>query len=299
VTGDDEFLIQYGAEIILDTAVFWDSRVEYNGEADQYEVSDIIGPDEWHEHVDNNVYTNRMIQYHLGLAGEVLDWLEEHGRGKGAELRQRLDLSPERLARWRDIEAKIKINYEPETGLMEQFDGYFDLQEVDMADYEPRRKAMYTLLHEEGIDPNDTKLLKQPDVIMLLCLLADAYDDRTRQANWDYYAPRTDHRYGSSLGPTFHTILACRLGMPEVAYEHFMRAASADLEDSRGNADEGIHGASCGGMWQAAVLGFAGLRVTPEGYRVEPRLPKHWKRLRFTFRQRGKPVEVVVENESA
>jgi len=296
VTGDDDFMRDYGAEIILDTAAFWGSRVEYNAEADRYEVTDVIGPDEWHDHVDNNVYTNRMIRYHLGLAFEVLDWLDEHAPEKGAELRRRLDLSHERLARWRDIEAKIKINYDPETGLMEQFDGYFDLRDVDIADYEPRTQAMDTLLRESGIDPNDTQLLKQPDVIMLLCLLADAYDDRTRRANWDYYAPRTDHRYGSSLGPTFHAILACRLGMPEVAYEHFMHAAGADLEDSRGNAAEGIHGASCGGMWQAAVLGFAGLRVTPDGYRVEPHLPRHWKRLCFAFRHRGQPVEAVVEN---
>jgi len=298
VTGDDDFVRDYGAEIILDTAVFWGSRVEYDDEADQYEVTDVIGPDEWHEHVNNNVYTNRMIQYHLGLAFAVLEWLDEHAPEKGAELRQRLDLSHERLARWRDVEAKIKVNYDPATGLMEQFDGYFDLQDVDMAGYEPRTQPMYTLLRERGVDPNDTQLLKQPDVIVLLCLLPDAYDDRTRRANWDYYAPRTDHRYGSSLGSTFHAILACRLGKPEVAYEHLMRAAGADLEDSRGNAGEGIHGASCGGMWQAAVLGFAGLRVTPEGYHVASHLPKHWKRLRFTFWHRGQPVEVVVENET-
>jgi len=296
ITGDDDFLIHYGAEIILDTAVFWGSRVEYNAEADQYEVTGVIGPDEWHEHVNNNIYTNRLIQVHLGLAFEVLDWLDERVPEKGAELRQRLDLSPERLAHWREIEAKIKINHDPETGLMEQFDGYFALQEVDIADYEPRTQAMYNLLHERGIDPHNTKLLKQPDAIMLLCLLPDAYDDRTRRINWETYAPRTDHQYGSSLGPTFHAIMACRLGMPEVAYEHFVRAASADLEDSRGNVGEGIHGASCGGMWQAAVLGFAGLRVTPDGYHVAPHLPKHWKSLRFTFRHQGKPVEVVVEN---
>ncbi len=294
VTGDDDFMLRFGAEIVLDTAVFWGSRVEYDAEADRYEVTDVIGPDEWHEHVNNNVYTNRMIQHHLGLAFDVLEWLDEHAPEKSADLRERLDLSQERLARWRDIEAKIKVNYDPTTGLMEQFDGYFGLQEIDMADYEPRARPMDVLLRERGIDPNDTRLLKQPDVVMLLCLLPEAYDDETRRVNWGYYAPRTDHRYGSSLGPTFHAVLASRLGMPEVAYEHFMRAAAADLEDGRGNAGEGIHGASCGGMWQAAVLGFAGLRLTPDGYQVDPHLPEHWKRLRFTFRHRGRPVEVVV-----
>nr|HID14545.1 glycoside hydrolase family 65 protein [Anaerolineae bacterium] len=109
----------------------------------------------------------------------------------------------------------------------------------------------------------------------------------------------TDHRYGSSLGPTFHAILACRLGMPEVAYEHFMRAASADLQDSRGNAADGIHGASCGGMWQAVVLGFAGLQLSDERYIVNPRLPSHWKRLSFSFLHQGEKVNLVLSHHGS
>lgn len=92
---------------------------------------------------------------------------------------------------------------------------------------------------------------------------------------------------GSTLGPAITAIMACDAGEPEGAYAHFMSAARADLRDVRGNADDGIHGASAAGTWQAAVFGFAGLRLTPDGWQTHPRLPRHWRRLAFKFRYRG------------
>lgn len=290
VSGDDEFMRDYGAEIILDTAVFWGSRVEYNDERDRYEINDVIGPDEYHEHVNNNAFTNRMAQWHLETALETLAWLRREYLDKAAELEERLDLSAERLAHWADVIGCLHILHDPETGLMEQFEGFFELEDVDWQALEPRRKSVQTLL---GIErTNQVQALKQPDVLMLLYLLGDRYDPETKRVNWDYYAPRTDHAYGSSLGPAVHAILACELGLPEVAYDHFMRAALVDLEDVRENAADGIHGGSAGGVWQAVVFGFAGLKVNEAGWHVEPRVPIHWRRLAFRFYHRGKVVEI-------
>jgi len=129
---------------------------------------------------------------------------------------------------------------------------------------------------------------------MLLYLLGDEYDERTKRANWDYYEPRTDHTYGSSVGPAIHAIMGCEVGDLEAAYEHFMRAALADLRDLRGNAADGIHAASAGGTWQAVAFGFAGLKLTPQGIVTGPRLPPGWRRLRFKVIYRGKPAEIDV-----
>ena len=123
---------------------------------------------------------------------------------------------------------------------------------------------------------------------MLLYLLRDSYDERILRVNWDYYEPRTDHDFGSSLGGAIHATLGCEVGEMERAYQHFMRAALVDLEDLRGNTGDGIHAASAGGLWQALVFGFAGLRLTPEGPIAYPRLPRHWKRLRFSLRYHGR-----------
>ncbi len=290
VTGDDEFMHDYGAEIILDTAVFWGSRAEYNAERDRYEINDVIGPDENHEHVNNNLFTNRMVQWHLETALEMLAWLRREHPAKAAELEEQLDLSLERLAHWADVIGRLHILYDPDTGLMEQFEGFFELEDIDWQALEPRSQSVQSLL---GIKrTNEVQALKQADVLMLLYLLGDRYDLETKRVNWDYYQPRTDHTYGSSVSPAVHAILACELGMPEVAYGHFMRAALVDLDDVRGNAAEGIHGASAGGVWQSLVFGFAGLRLTTRGYTLKPQLPATWQRLAFSFQHHGLEMRV-------
>jgi beta-phosphoglucomutase len=283
--GDDAWMARYGAEIILDTAVYWGSRVEWNADHGRFQISDVIGPDEYHEHVDNNAFTNRMVRWHLQTALEVLRWLHQTYPDRATELIEKLDLMPERLEHWRAVIEDIYVPYDPETGLFEQFEGFFKLEDVDLAEYEPRTRSMQAVLGIEGA--NERQVLKQPDVLMLLYLLRHVYDRDTLRVNWDYYASRTDHTYGSSLGPAIHASLAAQLGRPEEAYEHFTRAALVDLGNVRGNVADGIHAASAGGLWQALVFGFGGVQLTADGPQVEPRLPPGWDRLKFGLKWRG------------
>ena len=289
VTDDEAWFIEKGAELVLDTAQFWASRAEKNTETEYYKFNDVIGPDEYHDHVNNNAYTNYMARWNLQTALEVLDWLKVHAPAKADELTQRLGLSPERLAKWKDVISHIYLPIHPD-GLIEQFDGYFQRRDVDLESLEPRDISAQALFGIEGC--NETQVLKQPDVLMLQYLLRSDFTDEQVRVNYDYYTPRTDHTYGSSLGPSIQAIMACDVGKQEDAYEHFIRAVRADLRDVRGNAGDGIHGASAGGTWQAIVFGFGGLRVTPQGWSIAPRLPKHWKRLQFKFFRRGE-LQVV------
>jgi kojibiose phosphorylase len=296
VTGDDAFMRSYGAEILLETARFWESRVEPDiHEPGSFSISNIIGPDEYHDHVDNNAYTNRMAAWHLQRALEVVVWLESNALQRADELKVKLGLSAERLGRWHEISDNLLVLHNRETGLIEQFKGFFHLPEVEWELYQGRTASMQSLLGIEGA--NARQVLKQPDVILLLCLLRDHYGAKEWQANWDYYVPRTDHTYGSSLGPAIHAWAACIMDQPELAYDFFMLAARADLDDVRGNAGEGIHAASAGGIWQAAVFGFGGLRIHGDEYTTAPRLPAHWKRLAFKFYLRGQQHEVDLRNE--
>jgi beta-phosphoglucomutase len=287
ITGDDAWLQDYGAEIVLDTAVFWGSRVEWNSDRSCYEISDVIGPDENHEHVDNNAFTNGMVRWHLERAVQVWKWLEKRDAKVAARLATKLGLTSDRIAKWSDIIEKIALEQNSETCLIEQFDGFLSLQDVNLLDYEPRTQSMQALLGIE--ETNARQILKQPDVLMLLYLLGEEYQDlggscsraRTLAANWNYYHQRTDRSYGSSLAPAIHSILASQMQQPEAAYRDFLQAGLVDLEDLRGNAAEGIHGACAGGVWQAIVFGFAGLRPTPTGFRANPQLPPGWTRLKF------------------
>jgi kojibiose phosphorylase len=289
VTGDDAWFVERGAELILDTAKFWASRAEWNVQKGRYEYKNVIGPDEYHDRVNNNAYTNRFAQWNLQIALKTLDWLSQHAPAQAAELIERLDLSETRLAKWREVIDEIWLHAEP-SGLIEQFEGFFKLKDVNLADYEPRSRSMQEIFGVDGA--NEYQAIKQPDVLMLQYLLLDHYTEESIRVNYDYYNLRTDHTYGSSLGPSIQAIVACMMGYPEDAYEHFIRAARADLRDVRRNAGDGIHAASAAGTWQAVVFGFGGLRVTPDGWTTHPRLPKHWKRLTFKFFHRGELVEV-------
>jgi len=288
-TGDDAWFIERGAELILDTAKFWASRAEYNPETGKYEYNDVIGPDEYHEHVDNNYYTNRMAQWNLETALQALQWLKENAPAKAQELTASLDLSEERLKKWQDVIARMTFHILP-SGLIEQFEGYFDRKDVDLQALEPRAISVQALFGIE--ETNQTQALKQPDVLMAFHVLRDLYSEEQLKVNEAYYTPRTDHTFGSSLGPSIQAIIACRVGKPDEAYEHFIRAARADLRDVRGNAGDGIHAASAAGTWQAVVFGFAGLHVTPDDWSATPRLPAGWKRLSFKFFHRGE-LQVV------
>ena len=149
-----------------------------------------------------------------------------------------------------------------------------------------------------GMEPTQHyRIIKQADVLALLTLFHQQIDLKTKQVNWDYYFPITDHDYGSSLTPAFHVLLACQLGLLDIAYEMFLKGALVDLEDRRGNASEGIHEACCGAVWQAIVLGFAGLNVSDDGYTTHPCWPKGWTRLAFTFLHKGRPVFIDLRKE--
>jgi kojibiose phosphorylase len=200
-TGDDDWYAREGAELVLDTAKFWASRAELNAEANRYEYNDVIGPDEYHDHVDNNAYTNRMAQWNLRAALDTLDWLEAHAPARKKELVAQLDLTPERLAHWRDVIARIYLPVSP-AGVIEQFEGYFQRRDVDLAAMEPRTRSIQEIFGIEGA--NAAQVLKQPDVLMLQYLLRGSFTDESVRTNYDYYTPRTDHTYGSSLGPAIH-----------------------------------------------------------------------------------------------
>jgi len=290
VTGDDDFWRTTGIPVLLETAIFWADRAEAEGE--HYSLRDVIGCDEYHDHVDNNAFTNYLVRWHLRTALSALDWLKDFPEYREALLK-RLTLTPERLYDWQEISEKLVFLQDPDSGLIEQFEGFFRLKTAAWEQYKDRNRSMQELLGIEGI--NDYQVLKQPDVLTLFSLFGSDFNQQTWQVNWDTYHPITDHSYGSSLGPAVHARLAARLGDAATAYEHFMRAARADLADVRGNVKDGIHAASAGGLWQAVVFGFAGLQLDSGEIRVSPCLPSHWKRLEFHIRTRGKLEKITLE----
>ena len=295
-TGDDEWFVHYGAELVLDTAKFWGSRAEYNPDRNRYELSMQIGPDEYHENVDNSVFTNRMVQWHLEQAIAVWQWLTDYHPETAQLLRQDLDLTATRLAHWRDVAAKLWINISAEYGgVFEQFENFFQqLKPFNLEDYTPRTTNLDWILGHAKTQ--EVRVIKQADVVMLIALLGDELGDNAfLRRNWDVYRPIVDH--GSSLSPSVHARVAACFGEIDDAYDLFLYAATIDLEDQKGNVHDGIHAAGCGGVWQAVVFGFCGLELTPEGPKITPNLPRHWKSVRFRVVYKGQPVDFTAHQE--
>jgi len=291
-TNDQQFLLDYGAELILDGAQFWASAAVAEPDG-HYHLRQVIGPDEYHEVVDDNAFTNQLASWHLHAAGALAAWLAEHQPQHWARLCAALGLDAAELAHWLEVAGGLYVPFEPESGLIEQFAGYFDLDELPETMRAPNRTLSWQrLLGFEEVQR--TRAIKQPDVLMLAHLLPEQFSPEQLRANQDFYDLRTDHEYGSSLGPAISSTVASRVGEIDLAYAHFLRAARTDLADARGNADDGIHGAAAGGLWQAVVFGFAGFELTADGWRVRPRLPRKWRRLAINLTVRGRRERIEI-----
>jgi trehalose/maltose hydrolase-like predicted phosphorylase len=286
-TGDDGFLRDAGAEMLVETARFWASRGAFQ-EDGQYHIARVIGPDEYHESVDDNAFTNVMARWNLRRAADVVDLVAVRWPAHWRALVDRLAIRPGEAAEWRRIAGAMYTGFDPRTKLFEQFRGYFALDELDPKAHAAGATPLDVLLGRERVARS--KVVKQADVVMLVALLWDEMPPDVRRANFRYYEPRTAH--GSSLSPPVHALVAARLGDTALAARYFRQTWEIDLANNMGNAAAGVHLAALGGLWQAAILGFAGLETEGDVVRFRPHLPPGWRAMRFCVMHRGRRTAV-------
>lgn len=294
-TQDLDFLLDYGAEILFETARFWVSRLEYNQLADRYELNCVIGPDEFHEHINNNTYTNRLAQWNLERAYEIFNWLHTEHKEKLLVLQEKIKLDLKETINWKNIAAKIYISCDSKKYLIEEFEGYFKLKDLPITAWDENGMPQYP----EGrnhFNCNDIQLIKQADVVMLLYVLPDEFDDQTKKANYEFYEKRTLHK--SSLSPSIYSIMAIEVDDTKKVLQYFKNAAWVDLIDNQGNAEWGIHIASAGGIWQAMVFGFGGMRIKNRKLTFKPWLPKEWQQIKFKIKWHAGELSVVLNRET-
>ncbi len=275
-TGDAGFAAGPGAELLVETARYWASRVRHDPDGRAH-IEGVIGPDEYHEAVDDNAFTNVMARWNLRRAA-ALETVTAAER-----------------ARWRAVADALVDGYDPRTGRYEQFRGFFRLHPVIIAELAPRRPiAAELLLGAAGTAAS--QVVKQADVLMLHHLVPDEVARGSLAVNLDFYEPRTAH--GSSLSPAIHAALLARAGRPDDALAMLRMAARIDLDDLTGSTAGGLHLATMGGLWQAIVFGFAGIRVQATGLVVVPRLPARWRALEIDLRYRGTPLRLRIGSDT-
>jgi len=292
-TRDDDFFLRAGAEMLLETARFWASRAVAEADGKRH-IRHVIGPDEYHEDVDDNAFTNVMARWNIGRGLETMDLLRERWPNHAAALREKLALGDDELADWRDAIARIVTGLDAATGIYEQFAGYYKLQPLDLSLYADRKMPIDVVIGPERTQRS--QVVKQADVVALIALLPDEFPGAAAKANFRYYEPRCAH--GSSLSAGIHALVAARLGETETALRFLRQAAIADLELDPNSAG-GIRIAGLGGLWQAIILGFAGLDLGSDMLGIDPRLPPHWRSLSFRVGWRGRSVAIRIAGKTA
>ena len=290
VTGDRDFLFDYGAEMLLQIARFLASRVEKGGRSGLYGFFGVMGPDEFHMMVNNNAYTNYMGKRSLAYAAETLIRMRALKPEAFAALSEKTALLPEEIAAWQDMADNMYIPC-GENGLIEQHDGYFDLPHTEISEIPVSEFPLYEHWSYDRIYRTD--MIKQPDVLMILYLYNSSFSEEVKRTNYDFYQPRTIHE--SSLSPAIHSILAAEIGNMDDAVRFFGYATRLDLDNYNRNTREGLHITSIAMAWANIVYGFAGLRGDTQTLRFAPRLPARWKKLGFSVLYRARVIRIDME----
>jgi len=277
-TGDSEFAAEL-RPLFVETARYWASRIRVDRQGRGH-IYGVIGPDEYHEPVDDSAYTNVMARWNL-----------RRGARAACEL-PGSDFTLAELERWLRLADCLVDGYDPETGVYEECAGFYGLEPLIAAELAERPFAGESVLDFARL--RASQLVKQADVVLLHQLVPDEVAPGSLVPNLDFYEPRTSH--GSSLSPAMHALLLARAGRLEQALGYLELAACFDLENRNGTSAGGQHTATQGGVWQAVVLGFAGLRPAGGVLEIDPRLPREWRALELTVGFRGARVSVRAEH---
>lgn len=284
VTGDYDFLRDYGAEMLVETArVFADVGGFAECRGGKYCICAVTGPDEYNAIVDNNLYTNLLAQENLYAALRALEILGESGK--------RLGVTEEETSFWRKVADNMYLPYDEKLGVYLQDDGFMMRKPYDENQIpEEKRHLLYENYHPLFIYRQ--RMCKQADAIYGLQLLSHRFTIEELRRNYDFYQTVTLHH--SSLSTSIFGMLACRVGRMEDACRYFSDSARMDLDDYHENFYAGIHAANMAGTWQSIVFGFAGLRRVDGVPEFSPALPSGWQGYSFCICFRGARLRVSV-----
>lgn len=305
ITEDVGFMEDYGAEMYLEICRFWASKADFDEASGRYSISGVMGPDEFHEMysdakeggLKDNAYTNIMVSWMMARVPEILTKLSSQAKDK---LASKISISEAELNHWDEIHRKLNIVISDE-GIISQYDGYFDLKELDWDYYREKYVNIYRmdrLLKAEGKSADDYKVAKQADTLMTFYNLDKLQVDHILSdlgynlpndylaKNLDYYLARTSH--GSTLSRVVHAQLALNAGDRDLSWDLYSDALSSDYNDIQGGTTaEGIHAGVMAGSIMIALSTYAGIDLRGEKLNVDPALPENWKKMSFKLQFKG------------
>ena len=291
VTGDYTVLRDGGLDMIYECVRFFYTYSSFRPYKNRYELLDVVGPDEYHERVDNNAFTNIMVKHAADILTYALDKVKSIYPDKYNEF-----IKDKELAWVYDFAQKLYVPEPDKDGIIEQFDGYFRMEDTVPSELKKRELKENEYWGCHGL-ASTTRVLKQADVVMMLNVFRSEYSNEIKKANWEFYEPYTEH--GSSLSACAYAIVAANIGFTDWAYKYFMKTATVDLNGSTRQYlgslyIGGTHPAANGGSWNTAIYGFAGVSYKDGILDISPNIPDKWQSLSFKLLWQGVRLTVVI-----
>ena len=298
-TGDIGFMMDMAIDVMVEVSRFMKSRSEYSAITDTYSIDKVAGPDEAHCNSKNNFYTNYLtkqcwLNTVIFLEKMKLEYPNEYKANV-----QRLAITDEDVSGWIDAAEKIVLLHDDKTKVYEQCEGFFKLPMIPQERWEAFEKENKPKAGMWFSDLDKYCQTNQPDASAVLWMYPYHFDAETYKANYEYYDKRNCNF--SSMSFVVNSMMAKQVGDMEEAYKNFIITAGMDIDPtltSRLDTKAGLHGTSMAGAWMAVVHGFAGLTVTQDQLTINPKLPKHWEKIKFLFHYKGELFHVeVAQNE--
>ena len=292
ITGDDEFLVDEAAEVLVETARVWaDVGCFAECKDNKYCICAVTGPDEYNAIVDNNFYTNLMARENIRDAKWALEKMKEIDKDAYDALVKKIDFKEEEIDYWDRIIENMYFPYDEKMQIYPQDDGFLMRKPWDESKIpEEKRHLLYENYHPLFVYRQ--KMAKQADAILGMLLHSNYFTNEELKRNYDFYQTVTLHH--SSLSTCIFGILASQIGYDDEAYKYFSQSARMDLDDIHNNFYAGIHAANMAGTWQGIVFGFAGVRSNAGYLQINPKLPSQWKSYEFCLQYKGSNLNIKV-----
>ena len=292
-TGDDSYLIKEGIDVLVETSRYWVSRANYNPLKNVTMILGVTGPNEYENNVNNNWYTNRMVQWSLQYTVDALLFMERKYSEQYKSTLERLNLSKDEMKFFESVSRSMHLPEDKELGIFLQQDCYLDKEQILVSELDKSELPINKKWSWDRI--LRSCFIKQADVLQGLWFLNDQYSKEEKTRNFDFYEPRTLHE--SSLSPCVHSIIASEIGREEKAYELYLRTARLDLDNYNKDTEDGLHITSMAGTWMSVVYGFGGVRIKNGQLSLAPFKPSSWKDYAFCLVYRRRLIKVMVEEQ--
>lgn len=293
-TGDKNYLVDYGLEVLIGIARFWSQRVNWSSAKNQFVMLGVTGPNEYENNVNNNWYTNTIACWCMDYAGECVKYVKNTAPEKYEALASRINFHEiEETSFWNHVTEHMYYPQDEKLGIFLQQDGFLDKELIPVSELPAANRPLNQNWSWDRI--LRSCYIKQADVLQGLYFLMDKYDLKTLSDNYNFYEPLTVHE--SSLSPCVHAIIAAKIGKQDDAYRFYLRTSRLDLDDYNNDTEDGLHITSMAGTWMSVVEGFAGMHVKDDRLKFSPFLPAKWQSYSFNITFRDVLVNVKVNTE--